>query len=187
MLKSKGFTLLELMVSVSILLALITVGIPSMVNFTVEMKVDREISTLHRLVAQTKNLAVNSNTYITICPLNETNSCTTDWHLTLSIFSDHNKNKKYEPNNNEVIIQVKDPINSNDKLEYGKNRTALIFGPSGHLAIWGGNATFKYCPLGHEDKNKGIVISTAGRVYQTTRYKDDNLHRNRSGKIIICN
>ena len=186
MFKSKGFTLLELMVSVSILMILLTIGIPSMVNFTVNMRVDREISTLHRMIAQTKNMAVNANTYIAICPLNNSNVCTTNWHSTITIFSDLNKNKKYEPSEGEAIIQVKDSINKNDKLQYGKNRTALIFGPTGHLAIWGGNATFKYCPKNHEDKNKGLIISRAGRAYKTTIYKDDGLHRNRSGKTVIC-
>lgn len=184
--KSKGFTLLELMVSVSILMLLVTIGIPSFLNFTIEMKVDREITTLHRMVLQTKNAAVNSNTNVTICPLNNSNTCTSNWHLEITIFSDHNKNKKYEPTQDDTIIQIKEAIDPNDKLEYGKNRTALVFGPSGHLVIWGGNATFKYCPKGHKDKNRGLVISRAGRAYQSVKHKDDGLDRNRSGKIIIC-
>lgn len=183
---NNGFTLLELMVSISILMILFTFGIPSMVNFTLEMKVERELSILHRMITQTKNAAINSNTYIAICPLNKSNVCSTDWHLSLTIFSDHNKNKKYEPNLDETIIQVKEPIDPNDKLEYGKNRTALVFGPTGHLAIWGGNATFKYCPKDHKDKNRGLVVSRAGRVYQSTSYKSDGLDRNRSGKVIEC-
>jgi len=184
--KSNGFTLLELMVSVSILMVLITLGLPSFKSFTIEMKVDREITTLHRMVMQTKNIAVNSNTNITLCPLNSSNTCTSDWHKVLSVFSDHNKNKKFEPTKGEVIIQVKEAIDPNDKLQYGKSRTALVFGPTGHLVIWGGNATFKYCPKGHEDMNRGLIISRAGRAYQTVAHKDDGLDRNRSGKLITC-
>ncbi len=183
---SKGFTLLELMVSVSILMVLFFIGIPSMKNFITSMKVDREITTLHRMLLQTKNAAINSNTYIAICPLNQSNKCTTDWHLTITIFSDHNKNKKYEPLLDEVILQEKPPIDPNDKLQYGKNRTALIYGPTGHLAIWGGNATFKYCPKNQKEKNRGLVVSRAGRVYQTYQNKKDGLDRNRSNKLVEC-
>lgn len=186
MYKQHGFTLLELLTSLTILMVLITIVIPSMANFTVKLRVDREISSLHKLLVFTKNTAVNSNTFMTICPLDDSNVCSTNWHLPLTIFSDHNKNKKFEPLNNEEITRYKSAINIDDKLEYGKNRTALVFGPDGHLAIWGGNATFKYCPKGHEDKNRGIVVSRAGRLYETQNYKNDGLNRNRSGKLIIC-
>lgn len=184
--KQYGFTLLELLTSITILMLLVTIGIPSMANFTVKMRVDREISTLHKMLVFTKNTAVNSNTFIAICPLNNSNICTTNWHLTISVFSDNNRNKKFEPLEGELILQVKEPININDKLQYGKNRRALIYGPTGHLVIWGGNATFKYCPKDDKDKNRGLIVSRAGRVYKTSNYKKDNLDRNRSGKLIVC-
>lgn len=184
--KYKGFTLLELITSLTILSLLITIGMPTLADFTVKLKVDREISTLQRLIIFSKNSAINSNTFVTICPLNKVNECTTDWHLELSVFSDHNKNKKLEPLNQEVVLRIKEPIDSDDKLQYGKNRNALVYGPNGHLAIWGGNATFKYCPLNHEDKNRGIVVSRAGRAYTTSATKNDGLDRNRSGTLITC-
>lgn len=184
--KHHGFTLLELLTSMTILMLLLTIGMPSMANFTVKMRVDREISSLHKMLVFTKNTAVNSNTYITICPLNKANVCTTDWHLAVSVFSDHNKNKEFEPSKKEFILKVKEPIDENDKLQYGKGRTALVYGPTGHLAIWGGNATFKYCPKNDQDKNRGLIVSRAGRIYETSNYKNDGLDRNRSGKIIVC-
>ena len=186
MYKQNGFTLIELLTSVSILMLLVTIGMPALADFTVKLRVDREISELHKMIAFTKNTAINSNTNITICPLNNANICTTDWHLTISIFTDHNKNKEFEPSLDEAILRVKAPINEGDKLQYGSNRTALVFGPTGHLVIWGGNATFKYCPKDHEDKNRGIIVSRAGRAYQTTDLRNDGLDRNRSGTLIIC-
>jgi len=181
-----GFTLLELLTSMTILMLLITIGMPSLANFTVKMRVDREISTLHKMLVFTKNTAVNSNTYVAICPLNKNNICTTNWHLTVSVFSDHNKNKIFEPNAGELLLKIKDPIKPDDKLQYGKKRTALIYGPTGHLAIWGGNATFKYCPEDDQEKNRGLVVSRAGRVYETSNTKDDGLDRNRNNKLIVC-
>jgi len=185
--KHNGFTLIELLTSVSILMLLISIGTPALADFTVKLRVDREISALHKMIVFTKNAAVNSNTNITICPLNSANVCTTDWHLTISVFSDHNKNKQFEPLQDETILRIKKAISVTDKLQYGTNRTALVFGPTGHLVIWGGNATFKYCPKDHEDKNRGIIVSRAGRAYQTTDLRNDGLDRNRSGSLIICN
>jgi len=184
--KYYGFTLLETLFSLTVVMLLATIGMPSIIDFTVKMRVDREISTLHKILIFTKNTAVNSNTFISICPLDESNICSTDWHSTLSVFSDHNKNQIFEPSQNERILRIKEPISPHDKLQYGKNRKALIYGPSGHLAIWGGNATFKYCPENNSNKNRGLIVSRAGRVYATYQDNTDNIDKSRSDKIILC-
>jgi type IV fimbrial biogenesis protein FimT len=102
------------------------------------------------------------------------------------VFSDINKNRVYEANNDELLLKVKPAIKNNDKLQYGQRRNALIYGPTGHLVIWGGNATFKYCPENHTDKSRGLVVSTSGRVYETTYNKRYEQDTNRSGKKLVC-
>jgi type IV fimbrial biogenesis protein FimT len=181
-----GFTLIEILVSLAILLSVLAIGVPSLNNFIVSMRVDNEISLLHRMLLFARNSAINNELYVTICPLNDSNICTDNWQGQLSVFSDINKNRVYEANNDELLLKVKPAIKNNDKLQYGQRRNALIYGPTGHLVIWGGNATFKYCPENHTDKSRGLVVSTSGRVYETTynnRYEQDT---NRSGGKLVC-
>lgn len=181
-----GFTIIEVLVAMAILLSLIAIGIPSLNDFVIRMRVDNEISLLHRMLLLARNSAINSELYVTICPLNNNAECSVNWQDEISVFSDINRNRTYEPGIGELILKVKPAIKSDDKLQYGKNRNALIYGPTGHLVIWGGNATFKYCPKNHANKSRGIVVSRSGRVYETTYNVKHAQDTNRSGKILVC-
>jgi type IV fimbrial biogenesis protein FimT len=183
----KGFTLIETLISIAILTFLTTITIPTFLDFTVRVRVNNEVSALHRLLLITRNHAVNQERFVTLCPLNSSGQCSSNWHEAISVFYDDNKNRKLDELSEESLIKTKLSIKIGDKLQYAQGRTALIYAPSGRLAAWGGNGTFRYCPKDHNDKSRGIVISGAGRFYLTTDQDQDGLDENRSGRKIICN
>ncbi|NQZ24098.1 MAG: type II transport protein GspH [Colwellia sp.] len=182
----RGFTLIETLITIAILTLLTAVAIPSFADFTVRVRVNNEVSALHRLLLLTRNHAVNQERFVTLCPLSQSGQCSSKWHEELSVFYDDNKNKKLDDLSEEMLIKTKTSIKLGDKLQYAQGRTALIYAPSGRLAVWGGNGTFRYCPRNHSDKSRGIVISGAGRFYVTTDQNLDGLDENRSGRQIIC-
>ncbi len=182
----RGFTLLELMVSVSILTILVGIALPNFDHLIVKQRVDNEISLLNRLLFITRNIAINEKQTATLCPLNEKNKCTTQWHKSLTVFLDVNANKAYEPASGDVVIFVKPSIKSSDKLHYGLGRNGIIFSPTGRLAGWGSNGTFRYCPLHHEDKNRGIRIAVSGRIYVSADTNKDGIDEDRSGNPLTC-
>jgi type IV fimbrial biogenesis protein FimT len=185
-LKNDGFTLIETLITIAILIALIAIAAPSFADFTIRMRVDNELSILQRQLFITRNAAINKNSFVTICPLNDKNMCHNQWQDQLSVFTDLNNNKVYEYSMGERMVSEKSAIKNGDKLQYGKTRTGLTYAPTGHLAGWGQNATFKYCPNNHMDKSRGIVIAVSGRVYLTSPNNKSNRDRNRSGRLIIC-
>ncbi|MEW6991287.1 GspH/FimT family pseudopilin [Colwelliaceae bacterium 6441] len=185
MIKTNGFTLIEVLVALAILTSLIAIGIPSLIDFTVKIKVDNEISHLYRLLLTARNYAINTGKPTTLCPLGDTNQCSDDWSKSLYVFTDPNDNKLFEPNNNEQVIMMKAAIPQQDKLQYGKNRIGVTYTSTGHLSGWGQNGTFKYCPKSHANKSRGIIVATSGRVYKSYQ-SSTGKEKNRSGTVIIC-
>ena len=140
-----AFTLIELLISISITSILTTIAFTSLEDFIVEIRVDNEISQLHRVLLITRNSAINAGQKAILCPLNASFECTTQWHNELSVFIDANGNKRFDQNKNEKIIRIKEAITTDDILVYGKGRNKVTFKPTGQLSGLA-NGTFRYCP-----------------------------------------
>ncbi|GAA6205896.1 GspH/FimT family pseudopilin [Thalassotalea sp. SU-HH00458] len=184
-----GFTLIEVLVALAVLISLVAIGVPSLMEYTVKLKVDNEISHLYRLLLSARNAAINTGKFTTVCPLNDNNHCTNDWAQPIYVFTDSNDNKRFEPNNDEHIIVMKSAIDEQDKLQYGKNRIGVTYASTGYLSGWGQNGTFKYCPKNHANSSRAIIVATSGRLYksyQSQTGKHQGKDKNRSGKIILC-
>ena len=186
MFELKGFTLLELLFSLLMLAILINIGIPSFQRFIVSTRVETEILKLDNLLVIARQHAINHENFVTLCPLNVTNQCHQQWQQKLTVFTDANNNRIYEPELAEVIIAEKQAIVKGDVLQYGKSRVGLTFNRQGALSAWGQNATFSYCPKGYPDKNQGIIVATTGRSYNSLIDKNHQQHKNRWGKKIAC-
>jgi len=179
----KGFTLIELVVTVSILSILAAIAVPNFNEFVIKMRVDNEISQLYRMLLITRNAAINSGHKTILCPLNKSLKCTTQWQNELSVFIDVNNNKMLDTN--EKISRVRGAITTGDKLVYGKYRKMITFKPTGQLSGLA-NGTFRYCPQGYKNNARGIVVARSGRVYQSSDIDNDGIDENRGNKEIEC-
>jgi len=183
--KVGGFTLVELMVSVSVTSILTAIAVPNLGNFIVKMRVDSEISQLHRILLTTRNAAINSGYKAILCPLDVNFQCTNQWQKELSAFVDVNDNKKFDSDDNETLLSIRAAIKSEDKLIYGIGRTKITFKPTGHLSGLA-NGTFRYCPKNYENHSRGIVVARSGRLYQSSDIDNDGIEENRGNKEISC-
>lgn len=179
---NKGFTLIELIVAISITSILVAIAVPSFNYFIIKIRVDNEISELHRMLLITRNAAINSGQKAIICPLNNTFQCTDQWQNELSVFVDVNDNKKFD--DNEKVIRIKAEINNEDRLVYGKGRNKITFKSTGQLSGLA-NGTFRYCPPS-DNNSRGIVVARSGRVYQSSDIDSDGIDENRGNKEINC-
>lgn len=179
----KGFTFTELIISVSILAILTAIAVPNFNEFVIKMRVDNEISQLHRMLLITRNTAINSGHKAILCPLNNSLECTTQWQNELSVFIDVNNNKMLDAN--EKISRVRAAITTGDKLIYGKTRNKITFKPTGQLSGLA-NGTFRYCPQSYKNNARGIVVARSGRVYQSSDIDNDGIDENRGNKEINC-
>ena len=180
---TKGFTLIELMVSISVTSILAAIAVPNFSDFIVKMRVDNEVSQLHRMLLITRNAAINSGQKTILCPLASNSQCTTQWQNELSVFVDVNNNKQFDAN--EKVIKIRAAITVGDELIYGKGRNKITFKPTGQLSGLT-NGTFRYCPQSHKSNSRGIVVARSGRVYQSSDVDNDGIDENRGNKEINC-
>jgi len=179
----KAFTLIELIVSISITSILAVIAVPNFNEFIVQLRVDNEISQLHRMLLITRNAAINSGHKAIVCPLNTSFQCTGQWQNELSAFVDVNDNKKLDAN--ERVIKIRAEIDISDKLVYGKGRNKITFKPTGQLSGLA-NGTFRYCPQSYKKHSRGIVLARSGRMYQSSDIDNDGIDENRGNKEIKC-
>jgi len=181
--KQVGFTLIELMVGVSILAIMLMIALPNLSDFTTRMRVDNEISELNRLLLVARNTAINEGVTVTLCPLSA-NVCSNNWKDELTVFID-NPTSPTNPQTpkfdaNDRIIKVKASINVNDKLQYDQN--FITYDATGHTTSVdskgnyiesGGPYLFKYCPKESATLSRGIYVSLSGRVKVSSDTNND--------------
>lgn len=180
-----GMTLLELIIGLCITSILTSIALPNFNVFLVKIRVDKEISSLSRLLSVARNHSINSGSNVIICPLENGTTCSTNWHEELSVFIDNNNNKKLDVLNNELLITTKAPIKSGDILKYATNRSKITYQPTGHL-FGLSNGTFRYCPKGFDEIARGVVVARSGRFYATNDDNGDGRDKTRSNNLINC-
>jgi len=180
--KQKAFTLIELIIGIAIVGILTTIAMPSLSRFSVGLKVDGEISELHRLILLTRNAAINTGNNVVICPLDE-GTCVSQWDKEISVFEDVNNDGIF--NDEDIILKVKAEISSNDKLQFSGNNS-LVYTPRGNLLGGNGDSTFSYCPSGYNDEAKAIILSALGRPYISRDGNDDGYDEDRQNNNITC-
>ena len=182
--KTQGFTLFELLIGIAIVGILATIAAPSLSTLLVQNRVDNEISQLQRLLVQTRNSAINKSNVVTICPLNNANTCQNSWKGEITIFTDIDDDGVFEPNNNEELIHVREANTNDDTLVFPFTR--ISYQPTGILSgVF--NGTFSYCPDGFGEFSRGVIVSrSTGRIYTSQDTNGDGTDEDRAGTDITC-
>ncbi|WP_213608673.1 GspH/FimT family protein [Pseudoalteromonas sp.] len=156
-----GTTLLELLVSISIVAIVSQISLSFLPNFLALNRADNQISLLHRHINYARLYAIENSSYVTLCALKGNECINGNWHDQISIFVD--KDKSTSLNSDDNIINIFEHTHSADTLEYPRN--AITFRPDGTLNGFQ-NGTFVYCPNSAKAELEGVALSVSqtGRI-----------------------
>ncbi|MGI2210309.1 GspH/FimT family pseudopilin [Shewanella baltica] len=162
----KGFSLIELLISLAVLTILLTGGVPSLTDVYTQYRADSSIRIIQQTLQFARNQAITLNRKVTVCAVID-QKCEQNWQAGLTVFIDTNSNNQVD--DSDKILYMKNAFDSKDTVKY--NRTSIRFRPDGLAS--GTNGTLKYCPSNPASPHsRAIVINQAGRVRFST---DDNI------------
>ena len=160
MLKVKGFTLVELLITLAIIG--ISIATPRFANIVADNKLVTQYNGLVAAISLTRSEAIKRGQRVTICQSADTRSCTKDsanWHDGWVVFVDSNEDNKID--SNESILRVQQTI-TDMNISFGA-RTRIAYHPNG-FSVGGSNGTFLFCDHRGEAGKKGLITSISGRA-----------------------
>lgn len=93
LIKSRGFTLVELVLTLALAAILAGVASTSWTRLISETHHSDVVNATHRMFATARSYAVHQKTLTTICPLSATLTCTDNWNKPVSVFPDRDNDK----------------------------------------------------------------------------------------------
>ncbi len=157
----KGFTLVELMVTIAIAAILITIGAPSLNGLYQSTRADTSIKQIHQALHFARNQAVTLGQNITVCPKNgdQCNNGENNWKDGLIVFIDNNRDDVSD--SPQSILLHLSAFHEGDIVRFNR-ATSIRFQPDGKATP---NGTLTYCPDDADNaSSKAIKINVSGRI-----------------------
>lgn len=161
MTRVNGFTLLELIFTLTILVITLSIGVPALSQWVQRSKTtDLQYKLLHSIhYARTKATQLQST--VTLCP--GVSICEVNWGEELLIFHDSNDNGSYESNETLLKKIHLGPLGENLNWRSFRRKPYLQFNSQGLTKAL--NGSFHFCPNMPVDKFKfAIVLARTGRT-----------------------
>lgn len=181
-LNSMGFSLVEVIVTIAIAGIALSIALPNLSTFLVQLRVDNEVSEMQRLLLTARNNAINTGLNTTVCPLDSSNQCTNNWEKDISVFSNSTAtNTTFD--GTDILIKVKSATQDGDVFKISTN-AAIVYTPTGR-SLSGNANVLTFCPSGNASAANGIDISTSGRSYIGTENASGTFV-DRGGNTFTC-
>ena len=162
--KSAGFTMVELMVSMGIVIILVAAAGPAISDWVLKNRVDSEVASLRSALAYARSEALSRNMWVTIREngARDTSNPRAMWNSGWQLFTDQD-NDGFLGAGEMLRARV---TNIEDlTIEWANDITRISYGPRG-VTNGGTQNTIRYCVSGDTDHAfaKGITINAIGRT-----------------------
>lgn len=140
----QGFSLIELMTSVSVLSILLVLAAPSFSAKFKQSKIDKSFDALYHLIHLAREEAVNSGMDTLLCPTQDGINCSNEWGEQYIAMIDSNNNAKLDEGE-QLLHQLYLDLPAGElKAHLSANKNRISFKPLGLTnGVWG-RVCFKY-------------------------------------------
>jgi len=175
--QTRGLTLIELMIALTIISIMVGIGIPGYQSVVNSNRLTTSINQLRGALALTRSEAVHRNQHVAICHSSDGIQCSRrgNWSDGWIIFIDKDRNRFIDET--EEIIHVYQTLNKSISINYRAfgSKHYVAYRPSGFTLT---NGTFTVCSPLNESLKKALILTKSGRV-RLSKFQDD-------GKELVC-
>jgi len=156
-----GFTLLEMLVVISITAVLLILGVPAFQDFGARQRMSASVHLLHSHLTLARDLAIRFNAHVIACPGNLDRGCQpgSDWSDGWIVYSDFNGDGQYQPL--ETVHRIEAGLEQM-VIHSSSGRPKLHFYPNGSAP--GSNGSITFCDSRGPRHARKLVIANTGRI-----------------------
>ena len=179
--RTKGFTLLELMITVAIVGILLTTVVPNARGILIRNRIVAEVNYISSLVQFTRHTAIDEQAITVMCPSSDFSNCANDWTLPKIVFVDEDNNG-IRGEEEELLVGSE-----------ASHQTHVVRGPNNPIRFSGNGsvatpATLLFCHNELEAEfARAIILSLQGRVKLSSDSNNDGIFEDNSGTPLNCN
>lgn len=163
----RGFTLIELMITLSIAAILLTVAVPNFIVFVQNNRLTGQANDVVTLLNLARSEAVKRGQRIAVCSRDTDTACagTTNWDGGLLVFVDANANGIADAG--EEILRVRQGMENGNTLRAGA-AASIAYQSSGSRVIPAADEVFRLCDTRGPASARAIAVSPVGRASMST-------------------
>lgn len=185
--KISGFTLIELIVTLSIIVIVMQYGVHNMKDFVLRNTMTNYVNNFVTMQHLARQTAIFKQSLVTLCASKDGENCLTKkyWHEGMLVFIDHNGNIKLD--GEDVIVKFHKSEVSTITMSWRafQNKSYLQFSSNGWTNSQ--NGTFRFCFVNGDTKyNRALIVNRSGRLRLSYDKDNDGTHEDASGDEIIC-
>lgn len=160
---TRGFTMIELLMTIAIAATLLTVVIPSFRDFLLNSRMTTQTNEFVLALAYARSESVKRGITVFVCSRDDNTTCdtSTTWDNGWLVFVDNNGDGVIDAADNDEVLQVRTELEGGNTLRAGALQR-VIFLSTGFQAD--AQDTFNLCDNRGAASGRNLVVSPLGRV-----------------------
>ena len=185
MIDNRGFTILELCITLALVCLLTGLAAAPLQSFVAAKEGDQALRSINELILIARSAAAKNGRGVTLCPSSTGLHCGGTWSSGAVLFLDRNFDRNI--NQDDIILRVKSELSRHGSITWRAfgNRQYLQVDARGFMRHQSGN--FSYCDAsGDPQLARQLIVNSTGRVRVALDSDGDGVRENSRGKALEC-